>query len=84
MGQTCSDVRKWLPPDRQTHAWRMPTQLCADMARAQRQGTILVPRTYLCAVVARPFGQSAVVARPSRQSAAVAPPKQSSANVAPP
>ena len=60
-----------------------PRQLCADMARAHWKGTIMVPRTYPCAVVARPSGQSAIVARPSRQSAAVAPPKQSSANVAP-
>ena len=61
----------------------LPRQLCADMARAQCQGTIVVPRTYLFAVVVRSSWQSAVVALPSRPSAAVAPPKQSSANVAP-
>ena len=78
-----TDAHTCPPPDRQTPAWRLPQQLCADMARAQWQGTIVAPRTYPCAVVARPSGQSAVVARPSWQSAAVAPPKQSSANVAP-
>ena len=78
-----TDAHMWPPPDRQTPTWRLPRQLCADMARAQSQGTIVAPRTYPCAVVARPSGQSAVVARPSWQSAAVAPPKRSSANVAP-
>ena len=78
-----TDAHTWPPPDRQTPTWRLPRQLCADLARAQWQGTIVVPRTCPCAVVARPSGQSAVVARPSRQSAAAAPPKQSSANVAP-
>ena len=78
-----TDAHTWPPPDRQTPTWRLPRQLCADMARAQWQGTIVVPRTYRCAVVARPSGQSAVAARPSRQSAAAAPPKQSNANVAP-
>ena len=72
-----TDAHTWPPPDRQTPTWRLPRQLCADMARAQWQGTIVAPRTYPCAVVARPSGQSAVVARPSGQSAAVAPPKQS-------
>ena len=78
-----TDAHMWPPPDRHTPTWRLPRQLCADMARAQWQGTILVPRTYPCAVVARPSGHNVVVARPSRQSAAAAPPKQSSANVAP-
>ena len=59
-----------LPPDRQTPTWRLPRQLCADMAQAQWQGTIVVPRTYPCAVVARSYGQSAVLARPSRRGAA--------------
>ena len=78
-----TDAHTWPPPDRRMPTWHLPRQLSADMARAQWQGTIVVPRTYPCAVVARPSGQSAVVARPSRQSAATAPPKQSSANVAP-
>ena len=68
-----TDAHTWPPPDRQTPTWRLPRQLCADVARAQWQGTIVGPRTYPCAVVARP----------SRQSAAAAPPKHFSANLAP-
>ena len=67
------DAHTWPPPDRQTPTWRLPRQLCADMARAQWQGTIVAPRTYPCAVVVRPSGQNATTA----------PSKQSSANVAP-
>ena len=78
-----TDAHSWPLPIRQTPTWRLPRQLCTNMARAQWQGTIVMPRTYPCAVVVRPSGQSAVVARPSRQSAAAVPPKQSSANVAP-
>ena len=51
----------------------LPRQPCADVARAQWQGTTVVPRKYPCAVGARPSGHNG----------AVAPPKQSSANVAP-
>ena len=78
-----TDAHTWPLPDCKTPTWRLPRQLCTDMARAKWRGTIVVPRTYPCAVVAQLSGQSAVVARPSRQGAAAAPPKRSSTNMAP-
>ena len=70
--------------------WPAPRQLCADMARAQWRGTIVVPPYASVAPVQRqsaivvpPTNTCAVVAQFSGQSATAALPRQLCADVAP-
>ena len=70
--------------------WPAPRQLCADMARAQWRGTIVVPPyasvapvQWQSAIVVPPTNTCAVVAQFSGQSATAALPRQPCADVAP-